>query len=314
MKNNIIIIALFIVLLSQGACKSYWLAEEGCQKIDYTKLKETFYCFKNYLIGVDTNSLVLDGVSGLEGFSLSDKTNYYATHFWGRKIRLRLPKGFKDIYHYDNVIKYPDNTTVWIGMKELAADSSYLDIGKIYKDGIYEPTPELIDSLIRKVTSRHMLVNGDDTINIFTQEPKLISNGKRCVGVYERGLGLPKMSPPMKERRSILSVKDGIFVLVYNIKERDFPLFEAYIRNTFVVCSRYMDIVDENTHEYEDRTHTFPNNVKRSQYMQHRFYKEIPTVTPPDSAQIVDDAWRGTGFTPDMFPNIYLKHPGMSNH
>lgn len=314
MKTNVILSISLLIAISQTACKSEWWSEEECKIIDYTKIENTYYCFFDYMIGTDANSLVLDGVSGPEGFTRSHKTNFYYFDRWGRDIRLRLPKGYKDVYRYDNVIKYPDNTTVWVGMKSLPVDSSYLDINKRYKDGIYEPEPEFIDSLIRKAISPSILINGKDTIYLYTQEPKLISNGKPSREAYERGLNFPTMSPPIKGRKAIINVKDGIFVLAYNIKERDFPLFEAYIRNTFVVCSRYMDIVDEHTHEYEDRTHTFPNNVVRSQYMQHRFYKEIPTVTPPDSAQIVDDAWRGTGFTPDMFPNINLKHPGMSNH
>lgn len=264
------------------------------------------YCSPGCYVGEDRSSLVIDGSFYSEGMSVNAVAARYFHKFWGRKIRLRLPRGFKDIYMDGELaVIYPDNTVVWAAVVSgLRPGETELGIGRAYCDGVYSVSTGYIDSLIyqaRLKGTTMMRMYGDPMETVLMRQGKIFSGGKPGYTFTGPKPPLFYLSPAMKERRAILHVKDGVFVLAYNIKERDYPLFEAYIRDTFVVCSRYMDIVDAETLEYERRGAS--PNVVRSQYMEERFYREIPTVTPPDSAQIVEDAWRGTGLTPDLFRN-----------
>ena len=256
---------------------------------------------------ITSNKLFLniEALIGEESLSYNSNLDVYYRKSWNRKIKLQLPLGFKNIYDFPIVIDYKQGTIVWIGRLSALVNLGELsDIDDFNHEGIFEPNNSIIDTLIkneRQLKTTLFRKCGYDVKHIRLEPDILLNKTIKCKPV------LYYLRAPKKHKRAVMSVKDDVFVLAYNIHNRDFPLFEAFIRNTFVVCSRYMDIVNKNLHEYYSRSS--PKNVVRSQYMQHRFYKEIPTVTPPDSAKIVDDAWRGTGFTPDMFPNIYLEHP-----
>lgn len=262
------------------------------------------YCSLGCYVGEDRSSLVIDGSFYSEGMSVNAAAARYFHKFWGRKIRLRLPRGFKDIYMDGELaVTYPDKTVVWAAVVSgLRPGETELGIGRAYCDGVYSVSTGYIDSLIyqaRLKGTTMMRMYGDPMETVLMRQGKILSGGKPGYTFTGHKPLLFYLSPAMKDRRAILHVKDGVFVLAYNIKERDYALFESYIRDTFVVCSRYTDIVDAETLEYERRGSS--PNVVRSQYMEERFYREIPTVTPPDSAQIVEDAWRGTGLTPDLF-------------
>ena len=302
LKTKAMVLGIFSFMLFSTSCNSNQDVGESRVKITYTTPTRLVYDGREFLVAEDRVSLLVDGMPGLELKSTDDKTHLKYNRNWGRKIRVRLPKGYRQIYESELVLRYPDKETVWIGCDDIQPDSSYLNVCEKYGDGIYHPSPEYIDSLIYRARLRSCTAfrsQGYAMETVLMRQGKIFSGGKPGYTFTGPKPPLFYLCPAMKDRRAILHVKDGVFVLAYNIKERDYPLFEAYICDTFVVCSRYMDIVDSETLEYERRG-AFPN-VIRSQYMEERFYREIPTVTPPDSARIVEDAWRGTGLIPEQF-------------
>ena len=300
--NMVILFMSIVVMLGVSVSCADGYYGKCTRRPSYVGAARVVRCGSSSFIGMDNNSIIFDGTFTEEALSANKEKMVYFTNKWDRKIRLRLPLGFTTIYEYPYALEYPGKTVVLIGSYSLEPGQTRLGIGDTYEDGVYEPSVDFIDTLLYRERLMHTTLfrhQGFNLENIRVQESFIFKDGKIDIGMTGYKEPLFYLSPAMKDRRAILHVKDGVFVLAYNIKERDYALFEAYIRDTFVVCSRYMDIVDAETLEYERRGAS--PNVVRSQYMEERFYREIPTVTPPDSAQIVEDAWRGTGLTPDLF-------------
>lgn len=87
-------------------------------------------------------------------------------------------------------------------------------------------------------------------------------------------------------------------------------MFEAYIRNTFQVKNRLLEMLDRIDGKKDKDVkevspwNTWPDLCVR-QYMYYRFYRELPMVSPPDSMDYKYRIWGDITEDPDTFLDIH---------
>lgn len=262
-------------------------------------------------------SMELDGNFSWESPIISIDKKATVINKWGRNISLRLPRHYKTVYSEPYfVVRYPSGAVVWLGVDyPLDPYSSYFNISDLYSDGFHIPPVEFVDSL----TARARFLAFSRVIKNYTEDYTWCRIYHTCLVLDKKGRGgwrdsregpFSCLAVPKKDRRALLYVKDGVFVLAYNIPTRDYPLFEAYIKNTFQVKNRLLEMLDRIDGKKDKNVkevspwNTWPDLCVR-QYMYYRFYRELPMVSPPDSMDYKYRIWGDFTEMPDTFLDIH---------
>ncbi len=266
--------------------------------------------------------LQLNGVfsSTIPHYTASNKSVY--VYQWGRKVSLCLPNGIKRLYVIPEIIvNYSSGAIVWVCINHnLQHSSSSYNISTYYHDGVYNPTTSFIDSLTIKART----LEGSSSIIGYTESlkkwcktehsfyafknNKLVNEGNKWrnnrIQKYEHPLSC--LTASQKGKKSILSVRDGVFVLAYNIPERDYPIFDACIRNTFVIKNRLMEFIDmpDSIGVCYKGADVIWRNLSKKLYLYYRLYDELSTITPPDSAEYKRLIFGDITTEPDTFLRI----------
>lgn len=246
-------ICMLAMALAWGSAMFAKPNDKGAAQSDYPYLlgPDSWHMSGNGGIRLTPLSMELDGNFTWEGPVIyTDKKAKIITE-WGRNITLRLPRHYEKVYTYPYfVVRYPSGAVVWLGVDyPLDPYSSYFNISDLYSDGVHIPPVDFLDSL----TARARFLAFSKVIKNYTVDDTWIRIYHTRLVFDKKGRGdyrdsregpFSCLAVPKRDRRALLYVKDGVFVLAYNIPARDYPLFEAYIRNTFQVKNRLLEMLD----------------------------------------------------------------------